>query len=171
MGPNQSRGKANWYYVNYDGPVLCHSVVSCSPTNIGDMLINPRLHAHIRVRTRERMVQQSIAIDEKRLGPWTPLDVGAKPMKVCLMKWVKEWMEKETTEAASVASWRMVHTAGKVAETVDAMRDPLALILLPPPLFPLTALLAHADDFPTDKGPKEDNINVASSEVDSEEVR
>ena len=37
--------------------------------SVKDMLMNPGLHAHIRVRTREEMVQQGIAIHERDLVP------------------------------------------------------------------------------------------------------
>ena len=36
-------------------------------------------------------------------------------------------------------SWHTVHTIVEVAETINALCDPPAVILLPTPLFPLTS--------------------------------
>ena len=81
---------------------------------------------------RYRVVQHGMTVHNKEISSKTPLDMSETIIRTLLVQWVSAWCTDTRTAQQIVTSWEMVLQEVPIAESMDAMPEPLRVVLLVP---------------------------------------
>ena len=127
--------------------------------NSGDHLINVTCRAHVRQRSKLRLLRHCMKIAEGKLAKGTPLDLREEVIKPLLTLWLSEWITDPQMRGWVLNSWEKALTIVPEITSVDDVPPPAEVIRLPappsllvdnpipaPPAEDLTALIEAAEE-------------------------
>ena len=87
----------------------------------------------VKLSLRDKMVKHGVRIHNKEISSRTPLDVSERTMKSLLAQWVNAWCKETRRAQQIVMSPKWVLREVPIADSLDAILEPLGVILLRPP--------------------------------------